>query len=437
MNLRSAAFWGRDLLSGGRVRAELRDVEFLNSRSPEATKRRVELLEEHLDYVTSRVPYYRRLTGSTSLTDFPVLSKENIRSNQSGMIADGFDLAKLHIASTSGSTGIPFRVYQNREKRQRVDAEAIHFGRLSGYHIGNPLWHLKVWTPRNSRSRISAFARNMHPVDVSTFNEKEARALIDTIQRRKGSSSVIAYSSSLETIARLFRDEEQGSRRDEGIVSIVGQSEPLSQEARNILGRTLGTYPVGRYGLEEIGVVGQQQTSLDGSYRMNLASHIVEVLRQESNDRASAGEIGRLVVTDLFNKAQPMLRYDTGDLAIVGSDEDGTGFVESLVRLDGRSRERLYDVDDKPLAPMIAYNFWWKFPEILQYQIIQRGRGHYVLRLDVDAGFDQEPEMAEELRRQVGQSARIDVEYGASNYRHASGKRRPIVSEYVPSSVSE
>src|SRR5699024_11041119 len=106
-------------------------------------------------------------------------------------------------------------------------------------------------------------------------------------------------------------------------------------------------------------------------------------------------------------------------------------------RLDGRSRERLYDVDDKPLTPMIAYNFWWKFPEIFQYQIVQRGRGYYVLRLDVDSGFDQESEIAEELRRQVGRSARIDVEYGASNYRRASGKRQPIVSEYAPTDRPE
>lgn len=432
MNLRSAAFWGRDLLFGGRVRAELRDVEFLNNRSLEATKRRLELLEQHLDYVTSNVPYYRSLTSASSLTDFPVLNKEQIRSNQSRMIAEGSDVSKLHIASTSGSTGTPFRVYQNKGKRRRANAESIYLGRLAGYEIGTLLWYLKLWTSRSSHSRVSTFAQNMRPIDVSAFREEDAEALLNKIHAQNGSSSIISYSSGLETIARILRSKGHDVWAQGQIDAIVGQSEPLSQEARDILWRSLGTYPVARYGLEEVGLVAQQEPKQDSSYQMNLASHIVEVLRVKDDSRAAVGEIGRVIVTDLFNKAQPVVRYDTGDLAIVGSFEAGTGYADSLARLDGRSRERLYDVNDRPISPLISYNFWWKFPDILQYQIVQRGRGQYALRLDVAGGFDQEAELVEEFRRAVGKSAIIDVEYDDANYQRRSGKRQAVVSEYEP-----
>lgn len=432
MNFRSAVFWTRDLILGGQIRAELRDVEFLNSRSAGAAQRRLDLLDEHLAYVTTKVPYYRDLRGADSLTDFPVLGKEDMRSHQSRMIARGLDTTKLHVASTSGSTGTPFRVYQDTQKRRRIDAEAIYFGRLAGYQIGNPLWHLKLWTGRNSRTRLSAFARNIYPVDVSAFNSREALLLLDQIRAQRGCSSIISYSSSLETIARALNDDDKGAVGSTKVASIVGQSEPLSSEAREILWRTFGVCPVARYGMEETGVLAQQRLSLEGSYEMNLASQIVEVLRLDDNSSASPGELGRVVVTDLFNKAQPMIRYDSGDLAVVGKVEAETGFADSLERLDGRSRERLYDVEDKPLAPMIAYKFWWKFPEILQYQIVQRGRAEYTLRVDVDENFNKEAELVREFRNQVGNNARIDIEYNASGFYHVSGKRKVIVAEYVP-----
>lgn len=435
MNLRSTTFWVLDSLAGSSLRKELQDVRNLNDRSENSTKRRLELLDEQLAFVNSKVPYYRTLSGLSSLADFPVLTKEDIRSNQSEMLADGVDPDSLHVASTSGSTGTPFRIFHNKEKRRRINAEAVYFGNLAGYQIGNLLWHLKIWTARNSYSRLGALAKNVRPVDVGKFDGEEVKVLLDKIREGKGEGSIIAYSSSLETIAKTIQAEGGSGLNLPRVVSIIGQSEPLSQEARNILFKALGTYPVGRYGMEEAGILAQQEVSLDGTYRMNLASHVVEVLKSDSDERASEGETGRVVVTDLFNKAQPLIRYETGDLAVVGARENGTDFVESLSRLDGRGRERIYDVDDQPLAPMIAYNFWWKYPEIIQYQIVQRGRGHYLLRVDVSDSFDRESYLVEDFSRQVGSTARVEVEYSASDYRLASGKRRVIVSEYAPPSV--
>lgn len=432
MNVRSKTFWALDFVSGGKRASELKVVESLNNRTMQATKRRLELLDEHLKYVAGKVPYYRRLANLSSLIDFPVLGKADIREHDSELLAEGFDQSKLHSATTSGSTGTPFRVFQNREKRRRADAEAMYFGRLAGYHIGNPLWYLKIWTRRSSRSRLSFFARNMRPIDVSTFNEKDVPELFYKIGKRRGPHSIVGHSSSLETIARTIVNDGELLENAPQLAAIVGHAEPLSQEAREVLWHKLGTAPVGRYGMEELGMLAQQKRTLDGSYDLNLASHVVEVLGIEDNRRVPAGELGRVVVTDLVNKAQPLIRYDTGDLAAVKEFENGSGFVESFAQLEGRSRDRLFDIEDRPLSPLIAYNFWWMFPEILQYQIVQSARGRYVLRLEVEDDFRRESELVEEFRKQVGDTAYIDVEYSAANYRHNSGKRRTIVSEYVP-----
>lgn len=432
MNLRSLAFWALDTATKGNRRKNLQDVINLNDRSEHSTAKRFHLLDEHLAFVTANIPFYRQFKGASSLSDFPILNKDKIRPLHEEMLTEGTTTKNLHTASTSGSTGTPFRIFHSKAKRQRINAEAIYFGRLAGYEIGTPLWHLKIWTDRNKHSRLSVFSKNLHPIDVSTFSTEDVPDLLKRIQKKKGNNSIIAYSSSLETIARAFQaDKSQGLPRPK-IFSMLGQSEPLSQQAREILFDTFGTYPVGRYGMEETGVLAQQDVSADGIYRMNLASHIVEVLKLNNDEQASAGELGRVVVTDLFNKVQPLIRYDTGDLAVVESYENGTNFVESLARLDGRSRERIYDINDKPLTPMIAYNFWWKYPEILQYQIVQNGRGDYLLRIETSESFQRETELIDDFTKQVGDGSKIEIEYDSSHFRHASGKRQVIVSNYTP-----
>lgn len=39
-------------------------------------------------------------------------------------------------------------------------------------------------------------------------------------------------------------------------------------------------------------------------------------LKMDSDEPAEDGELGRIVITDLYNYAFPILRYDNGDTAI-------------------------------------------------------------------------------------------------------------------------
>jgi hypothetical protein len=63
---------------------------------------------------------------------------------------------------------------------------------------------------------------------------------------------------------------------------------------------------------------------------------------------AGPGKVGRLVVTDLNNRAFPLLRYETGDLAVAsGGRHGGWQLVE---RIEGRSSEVLHLPDGRILS---------------------------------------------------------------------------------------
>ena len=69
------------------------------------------------------------------------------------------------------------------------------------------------------------------------------------------------------------------------------------------------------YGNNENGFLACQVGEED-RYTVDLYNFYIEMLRLDSDDPVKPGELGRIVVTDFYNKAFPMIRYDTGDTGI-------------------------------------------------------------------------------------------------------------------------
>lgn len=432
-NLRGAAFWTADALAGGRVRAHLNDIADLMDDLDQGARRR-RMLDACLCYTTSYVQFYKNLQGATSLRAFPVVNKATIREHSEEMIAEGIDLGRQYVASTSGSTGTPLRIPQDNRRRRRAQAEAIYFGRRAGYQVGVRFYYLKVWSERNHRGRLVQFMRNVVPVDITTMSGDELLSVIDRMVSEERDVAMIAYSSALEAVARAIersryrRVDTESSR----IRAIIGQSEDLPPDAKAVLFRALGCEPVARYGLEEVGIVAHQVPGSGDAYLVNRASHIVEILQEGSDEPAEPGDVGRIVVTDLFNRAQPMVRYDTGDLGSFLQLDRGLADERWLARIDGRKLDQIYDSADKAVSPLLMYKIWWRFPDVNQYQLIQRGRGDYLVRLNTRHDFGESDDVARELRTLLGVGATISVEITDEPLVYASGKRQSVVSRYKP-----
>jgi phenylacetate-CoA ligase len=97
--------------------------------------------------------------------------------------------------------------------------------------------------------------------------------------------------------------------------------------------------PVDVYTLTEVGYVAWQCERREGLH-VNADTHLVEVLR--GREAAGPGMLGRVVITDLYNRAMPFLRYDTGDLAIAGNGNCACGREFPCIRsFEGRQRDAI------------------------------------------------------------------------------------------------
>ena len=73
----------------------------------------------------------------------------------------------------------------------------------------------------------------------------------------------------------------------------------------------------------------------------------------DSDEPVEEGEVGRLVITDLFNYAFPMIRYDTGDLGIMANHDSEWSTVRDVY---GRRRDVIL-IQKENLFHLLQYQF--------------------------------------------------------------------------------
>ncbi len=152
----------------------------------------------------------------------------------------------------------------------------------------------------------------------------------------------------------------------------------------------------------------------------------------DSDEQAEDGEPGRIVVTDLFNYAMPMIRYDTGDIGSMITDASSPG-KKYLATVEGRKLDLLYDTGGNLVSSYIVYKNMWQYTEIDQYQLIQEGEKEYTFKINCRDTFTRQEQLVKEFKTYLGQDADFSIEYVSEIPLLSSGKRKKIVNNYIKS----
>jgi len=143
-----------------------------------------------------------------------------------------------------------------------------------------------------------------------------------------------------------------------------------------------------------------------------------------------SGEFGRIVITDLFNYAMPLIRYDTGDVAKLNICDNGKIEFEQI---EGRKMDLVYDTQGNILSAWVVYKIIYKYYKLIkQYQFIQQTKKDYEIKLNLQGDkFDFEKELIEEVKIDFGNDANVYITYTNEIPLLASGKRRKVVNNYI------
>ena len=433
--LRNQAFWIMDLLRGAQVKKAYDLLD--NCESGKWTESEIAEYQEKqltflLQHVKTTVPYYMEKPYS-DISNWPVVSKTIIKDNQDKFISTRYKKEDLIVMSTSGSTGTPFRCYQNIEKKRHVNAEVLYYNGQTGYKIGRRIIYLRSVVQEISKSAISQFAQNIYLLNCTDLSDTGIETKLKFIKKyTKGCGAMMmGYSSTLDAFRKYF--DKYGFDKAKGcnLYGVIGGSTMLYDNTRNAIEKAFNCKCFSRYANEENGFLGQDGVK-NNVFFMNRANYYVEILKLDSDEAAEIGEIGRIVVTDLYNYAMPMLRYDTGDVGAWEKIEYNGTERMAIGNFGGRVVDMIFNCNGETISPHSISTAMWKYQNVEQYQFAQIGKGIYEIRLNIvsNTKIDEE-ELKSNLKVIVGDGATIVVKYVNEIPVLASGKRRYVVNEYT------
>jgi phenylacetate-CoA ligase len=428
--IRKSMFWIFDKLKGGKIRFNYDDVTSMleNYNSDHSIEKRDLYLRNILEHATATTPFYKKFSHFKSLGDFPVINKNIIRNELDNFLSVKFSKSKLHKVTTSGSTGTPFTVYHDQEKRTRHVADTIYFLEKAGYSVGQRLYYTRVWNSINRKNPITAFLENVQMEEIAELTPSYTAGLIKRLENDRSTKTLLAFASTYEAlVANLNTLKITKVKAD--VSCIVSMSESLPAFAKKQLMDIFNCPVVSRYSNMENGFLGQEFTGDTGQYQINSASYHIEILNLNEDVPVTMGQLGRIVVTDLFNKAMPLIRYDTGDIASMAELSRGSVKEPVLSKIEGRIVDFIYSTKDTLLSPHVITNSMWKYPDVRQFQFIQLNKVDYNLKLNIEPLTEKkEMELRADLMQYVGDDANISIDYVDDIPLLASGKRKKIIN---------
>lgn len=436
MNLLSTVlrynFWIRDFFNGGDIRTHYSNIRFLQGKSELVQRKREQMLSELLHYAAYNTKYYQGMSV-LALEQFPVVNKSILQEHYEEILVPEIKNPwqqkniKYHIQRTSGSTGTPFAIPQDSRKKKRRLAELKYFGEIVGFKSHDKLVQLRIWTKWQSKNRSQSFWENIVPFDISNLNESNLQLLCDIINKTKA-KCLRGYASSFDLLSRYVGKHHV---KLPSVKIIIAGSETLFDSTRELVCKNISCNIISQYANEENGILAQERVG-DNAHRfyLNEASYFFEVLKLDSDEPAQYGELGRLVITDLFNYAFPVIRYDNGDTCVMEWDENEKR--PYISKLFGRRLDLIYNVKGEPVFPMALARILKNYDEIRQWQFIQQTSVKYTLLLVSINGKEiqvsTKSDILSQLMEILGSDAEIQIEYRNEIPVLNSGKRKSVIN---------
>jgi phenylacetate-coenzyme A ligase PaaK-like adenylate-forming protein len=182
-------------------------------------------------------------------------------------------------------------------------------------------------------------------------------------------------------LARLALEAHAGRLRI-APTQLGSSSETLLPEMRSVISDVFGAPVLDTFACTE-GLVGKAAPD-DDVFVFNTDMCIVEFVDADYRPVPPGVPSAKALLTNLFNLAQPLIRYELTDVFIRQPDAAGHGYVRA--RVQGRSDDVLR-YDTVHVHPIVIRSVMVGSPDVIDYQVNQTDSGIEVFAV-TSAGFD-------------------------------------------------
>ena len=289
--------------------------------------------------------FYRDLVGKEiceNWLDLPVLTKKDLQKPLKERLSKGYSEKSVFINKTSGSSGDPFVFAKDKEAHAITWASIIH--RFGWYAIDfNSSYQARFYgIPLDfigyRKERLKDFLSKRYRFPIFDLSDKVLDGVFNHFKTKKFdyingyTSSIVLFGKYLQARNIILTDICPTLK-----VCMV-TSEMLFEDDKILLEKHLGIPIVNEYGASELDLIAFQYRSVGtkDEWQVNSETLFVEIL-DEKNQPVAYGIEGKIVITSLYNKAHPFIRYEIGDVGIL--DEKSTLKKPILKKLIGRTSD--------------------------------------------------------------------------------------------------
>ncbi|MFF1384952.1 phenylacetate--CoA ligase family protein [Arthrobacter sp. NPDC058288] len=389
---------------------------------PEAIKRLQQArLAELVEFARSASPYYRRLyrdlpdtvTGPNQLS--PV-GKRDLMANfddwvtdphislaklKSELLSDLSQLGSLYrgqylVVTTSGTSGEPAVLIHDRfswivvnvvvrirERHTLVRASEVRDFLLRGLRgaalVAAGGHFAGVALTEAARRRAPFIARRLHVFSV-------LRPLPELVAELNSFKPSLLYGYP-SAMVQLAAEQKAGRLRIRPVLAVCS-GENLSDTGQESIEAAFGCRVTERYLSSEVPALTSQCRI--GAFHVNTDWHILEPVDADYRPVPAGTTSHTVLVTNLANRVQPLIRYDLGDRVTLATEPCPCGSPFPSVSIDGRTGDLVSfaapDGTAVTVLPLALGTVIEETPGVRRFQAIRTGPGNLTVRLEAWPG---------------------------------------------------
>ncbi|BDZ71647.1 capsular polysaccharide biosynthesis protein [Methanobacterium petrolearium] len=395
------------------------------------------MVKKLLNHASENVEYYKTLLesensdefGVDSIHNLPILTKAIIRENFEKLRSKDYNNRTWFYVTSGGSTGEPLKIMQ--------DDQTIRWSNIGHFYYCNEM--LGVDEPRvkkvilwgNERDvfgqRTSLQKRLFQKVTKTLLlncylmTEENMARYINTINSYKP-EFIRGYASCLYELCKFAEEKNMPLHAPNYIEST---SENLSNPMRETIESTFGTKVSDFYGSRELSSIAGECEQ--GNLHLFTFKNYVEILDRDDKP-VKTGEEGRVVVTDLSNYSMPLIRYEIGDMAILGKKKCECGNpLPTLEKVVGRITDS-FVLKNGTIVPAEYFTqligVYCNKGLIEKFQVLQEDYDLVRIKAVAYPGFNvsEEKEIEHKIKLVMGKNCKTIWEYVEDISKTRSGK---------------
>lgn len=390
--------------------------------------------------IQKNVPYYNKLVKTSELPkkikkwedfmELPIGDRSFMREN----VKEFSDTKKKpdRWINTGGSTGTPLN-YPKWDSESKYNEANTWYARTF-YNIKRSDKMFRLWGHSHTLGKGLSKYKNLIKLKIGhsligytrfsayDLSEENLKLAGEEILKSKP-DYIIGYSKALNLLAQ-YNQEKRDDFHNLNLKAIIGAAEGFDKESDKTLVSDVFGCDVGlQYSSMETYLMAH--TNPSEGYKVLWGNNLLECVDEEGNP----AKTGRVLVTTLYPRAFPLVRYEIGDI-IVNTTKDGHSVYE-FEEVQGRDNDFL-KLDDKTTIHSEAISHAIKYSDkITAYQIrYTKDSKHtiYLISNEIITEKDKN-EIQKRLSKIDERLSKINVEQADMLKQTIAGKTKWLIEE--------